>query len=405
MRKRLYTLEKPGLKMRLWGVLCFLLLLEVGLVSASVSLGVSPGVLNYDKVLKGGYARREITISTSKVEEVITAVEFEDSAITGWITLEPNTTNFTISQSKPYELAVIVIPPTNAENGNYSGVMHVRTQKLANLGSAMFGSAIKADITVRINVEVTGQEIASCYMGGLEIKDAEVGYPISVYATLSNDGNVMLSPVLELYVWDQMQQSLLLTKAMEDYTILPTLTQRVYYGVQNTLTPGQYWASVKVPQCGFSQLRTFDILNQGEISDKGELVALNSKPWAVAGELVPIIGVFKNTGERPEDVKLKIEIKKGKELVKAIETETLVVLEGETAEFKQYFLADVAGRYEVRGVAYYNKKISFETGTIINVKPAPIKKPNYYMWVIYLVMVLIIVVLVRKIVRERRGIY
>ena len=118
--------------------------------------------------------------------------------------------------------------------------------------------------------------------------------------------------------------------------------------------------------------------------------------------MVAIVGVFKNTGVRPEDVSLKLEIRKGDKLIKALDTETIRVLDGESQDFKQYFLAKEPGRYEVKGVAHYNKKLTFSRGTIINVKPAPRKKPNYYIWVVYGVMIFIIVILMRRIGRSRQ---
>ncbi|RLE42501.1 hypothetical protein DRJ48_03415 [Candidatus Woesearchaeota archaeon] len=377
-----------------------MLLILAPIVGASVSLGVSPGGLDFREVLKGGYARRVITVSTSKSEPVLTRITLEGE-IADWITFEPNTTEFYISEDKPYNIGVIVQPPENIENGNYSGVMHVRTEKLGSLGGAAFGAIIKADVTVNINVEITGQEILSCYVGGLDVRDAEEGYPIEVYASVANDGNVGITPLFEVYVWDQMRTTLLLTRTIEERRILPTTKERLLLTIPNSLKPGQYWISVRVPECRFSQLKTFDVLEPGGISDKGELVGINTKPWVSVGEVVPIIGVFKNTGNRSEEVKLKIEIYKDKQLVKVLETETLRVMDGETREFKQYFIPKVAGRYEVRGVAFYNKKVTFEKGGVINVKPELKPKPDYTLWAAYAIMLFLIIVLARKIYRER----
>ena len=51
------------MKMRVRIALLFMLLISLSYAAeASVSLGVSPGVLNYRDVLKGGYAQRTMTI-------------------------------------------------------------------------------------------------------------------------------------------------------------------------------------------------------------------------------------------------------------------------------------------------------------------------------------------------------
>ncbi len=378
------------------------LFLMTNLVVADISLGVSPGVIRFEEVLKGGFAHRKLTISTSKVEPVITAIRYEGE-LASWIRFSEEITNFTIAKDAPFEVDVIIEPPLNAENGNYSMEMHVRTQKLADLAGSQFGTAIKADITVKITVEVTGNEIRSCYVGGLELRDSETGYPLDLYATISNDGNTILSPLFEVFIWDQLQEKILLTSQMEDQSIYPTMQERIYYSITNDLPPGQYFVSVRVPECGFSQKKTFDILSPGGISDKGELVAVNTEPWVYVGDIVPIIGVFKNTGERAVDCVLKIVISKNDKVFKTIETETLQVLKGETQEFKQFFTPIEPGRYEVSVVGHYNKKITFEKGAIINVKPEKTKKPNFYIWPIYIIMLIVIILLVRNIVKSRTG--
>ncbi len=369
-------------------------------VLASVSLGVSPGLLNYKKVLKGGFARRSMTISTSLEQEVLTVFKLEGN-ISDWISLSPNDTEIYISKSKPYKVGVDIKPPETAENGNYTGIIHIRTEKLGYLGGAKYGSIIKADITVKVNVEVVGDQILSCFIGGVEVKDSEVGYPIDVYVQLYNDGNVQLSPLFEYSVWDQMQENLVQSNSQKASAVLPTITKKVYMGIDNQLNPGQYWLTLKVPECGFSTTRTFDIVEAGKIADKGELRAVNTKPWVTTGELVPIVGIFKNTGSRPEDVKLRFEIKKNNEIVSVLESETLKVLEGKSQNFQQYFLAKAPGRYEVNAVAYYNKKVSFEKGTIINVRPPLKKSPNYLLYSVYIIMIIIIVWLAKRIYNEK----
>ncbi len=387
---------------RFFMLLLIALLLNLQTSKGGVSLGVSPGMLNFQDMLRGGYAERAITISTSKEIPVLTTVKLE-KGVKDWVSLRPNVTRFNISRSAPFTLTVVVKPSANAENGNYTTNLHIRTEKLTSLTGVAYGSVIKADVNLKINIEITGRQIMKCYVAGVDVKDTEEGYPIAVYAYVSNQGNVIITPSVKLFVWDKYQKSLLVSDDYETEPILPTTKQREYIEVQNNLTIGQYWIKLSVPQCNFQTTKTFDVLKPGEISDKGELVKLNTKPWAEIGELVPIIGIFKNIGPRPVTAKLKIEIKKQGKIMKAFETEAKRVLDGDIEEFREYFIPEEPGRYEVNAVAEYNNKLSFEKGSIINVKPAEKEKQKYSLIVAYIIITLVIVGLVRKIYNAKKN--
>jgi hypothetical protein len=372
----------------------------------ALSIGVSPGKVNFQNMLKGGYAEKTVTISTNSDQELTGHFDVSGE-ISEWIRFEPNTTTITLSKTDPYKLRIIAEPPQDVRNGSYSGSITIVTDSFGNI-TGRAGGFIKAAVTLIINLGVTNQEISKCRAGGFNFKDSEIGYPIELELTIINDGNVRIKPIISVDIWDQMQEDLLLSKELVSDEILPTTESKVLRSLQNNLDIGQYWVSVGVDECGASDFLTFSVVEKGAIADKGILKQITNKVWAYVGETIQINAVFQNIGERKVFARFKGVIKLDDKIVKVIETEELDVLAGETTTFDIYFTPEKPGRYTLTGRVIYNKKLTFEKGSIINVNPAPVIPKEkgfagYLPLVLYVTIIITIIFIIRKIMKEKRN--
>ena len=389
-------------KLKIFFVFALAFMVSINYVNA-ISVGISPGRVKFENVLRGGYAQRITTITTGGDDELIVSFK-PQGEIKEWLKIDLNETQFRISKGKPFKLRLIAQPPSDVRLGNYSGSLEFVTESAGGI-SGRAGALIKTALTLQINLEVTGNQIISCRAGGFVFKDAEVNFPFEVGFTIINDGNVRLNPVLSLDVWDQLQEKLLLTKDIIGDEVLPTTEKAISRTLQNTLNEGQYWIDMKVQECKASSLSTFSVVEKGGIIDQGELKEILNKQSAFTNETVQITARFQNTGKRSVTAKFKGAIRLDDKIVKLIETDDVIVPAGETSDFDIFFTPQNPGRYTINGRIIYNKKITFEKGSAFDVNAAigseTPKKIPFFPLLIYVAMIITILFIVRKIIKEK----
>ena len=378
-------------------------ILAVILLSAAagaVSIGISPGRVKFDSVLKDGYAERTVTISTGSDEDLLATIK-PDPRVAEWVKFEPNETSFVVSKAKPYLLKIIVEPPEDLPTGNYSGAIEVITEGIVG-PSGRAGASIKTAVSLTLNLEVSGTQIVKCRSGGFSFNDAEVGFPFEMGATVINDGNVRLTPTIKINVWDQSQEKLIFTRDLAGDTVLPTTQRRTLRAIANNLAEGQYWVDIKIPECDAGFFNTFSVVEKGAIVDKGELADLiNLNPKSFTNDTVQVIAKFQNLGPRSVNAFFKGTIRLDDKIVRIITTDEILVPAGEFGDFDIFFTPEVAGRYVLSGRVVYNKKLTFEKGTIINVsqteEDAIKKKSGWLPLLIYIIIIVTLIFLIKKI--------
>ncbi len=354
-----------------WTFLTLYLLIILPVSVGAVSVGVNKATIHFSKVLRGGYAEDTFTVTTGSPEETSLEYQFVGEAA-DWLRLLPeNESDLVFSASKPLTLTVIVEPPVDAANGTYQAELRILTGPVVRTGGK-YGSSVRASFGVKISVEVVGEEVRSCIAGGFNIPDTEVEQPLELQASVKNTGNVQLLPTFNLDVWDQYQTKLVMTKSVTaDSRILPTKQETLFFQLSQDLPVGQYWARIEEPDCKGGGFLTFNVLERGGVSDKGELLRIDTKPWAGTDEIVRIAAVFQNLGARTVTAKFKGVIERDGRIVEAIETDPLNVKPSSVAELETFFNPEEPGQYQVKGRVVYNNKLTFEKSSVINVKPSP----------------------------------
>ncbi|MBN2052965.1 hypothetical protein JW756_05655 [Candidatus Woesearchaeota archaeon] len=386
-------------------ILAGILVLSSFFAEATV-IGANKGVITFKNVLKNGYAQEPITLTTDTDFNLSVTYKIEGD-IADWIRIEPAEQPFFISRTSQNTVLVIIEPPEDAKNQRYSASIRFLTGALAG-PEGQFGTAVRAAINIRLGVDITGQEIVACRAGGFEMEDVEEGYPLEFYAIFTNDGNVRLRPNFVLEFWNQDQTELVKTFNLTlNESILPTVQKKVFFQINNNLKIGQYWVKIRAPSCGEGDVGfiTVSVIERGGVSDKGELIEIDNAVWAKVGDIVPIDAVFKNLGSRVVSAKFKGTVTSGENIFKVIDTDPLDVMPGETVRIRTYFNPVQEGQYMITGRVLYNKKLTFEKSSVLNVNPSG-KPPSGQGigWVTILaILVVAIIILLILIIRKKKN--
>lgn len=388
-------------------VLLYLLCVLAALSCVSaVNIGISPGTAHFNKMLRGGYASRIVTVTTS-LEGNVSASYTAYGEVKDWVHFENDGNSFIFSRDNPYKMKVMIRPPADVQNGNYTGSVRIVTGHLGNLEGGT-GSLVKAAVSLQLRVEITGEEIIACRAGAFDIPSIEVGYPVEVSYTIINDGNVQLRPHIEVDIWDQLQERLLHSTEFSQDMVLQTEQERITKTIDIQLPIGQYWASISALECGVTQLVTFSVLEKGSIDDDARLVSLTTKPWVHVGDIVPVTALFHNLGVRSVFATFKGTAVLDDQVIQLIESDELQVPAGTVMNFSMFYKPRLPGQHEISGRVHYNRKLTYEKGTVMNVLPAE-EMPSYLPEGIRLVPVIVfisilalIVVLAARIRKQRR---
>ncbi|MFH1506731.1 MAG: hypothetical protein ABIE94_07160 [archaeon] len=398
-------------------VICIFILLILFILPdqvSAVAIGVNKAVVTFSDVLRGGYAEQTVLVNTDATYTVPVSYEMEGE-IADWFTILPNATDeLKVNRTRKLLLKMILNPPADVATGNYTGNMRVSLGISGDLPGAI-GTSIISAFLVKIKVEITGDEIVKCVAGGFEVVDTEIDFPTEFFATVRNQGNVRLSPSFILRIWDQDQETVMLSEEFKaGNNILPTTEEMIVKTLEFDLPIGQYWVDIESVECGNNVLRTFSIVERGGIIDQGEFVRLKAKGWAVTGEVVPINASFRNLGPRTVAAKFKGTASLNDQVIEVLESDELNVRPGETLLLQSFFKPEMAGRYTLSGRIIYNGKLTYERQATLNVN---FKSSNLgggdgsgVSWtviigLILVIVIIIILILIRTKQKSRRRVF
>lgn len=366
----------------------------------AVALGVNRASINFEDVLRGGYAEEVVTVTTDSQDMIEGEARLEGEA-GAWINFSASRFNF--SKDSPYELHVIVQPPIDAQVQTYPINMTIITGGIAHTDGKM-GTTVRASFRIPILLKMSGTEHLLCTGGGIDVLDTEVGRALDVKVGILNRGNVRIDPNITVEIWNKDQSKMIDSKTVDfGSRISPTTTQSVVSSLSFDLEASQYWAKVNVPMCDYSDLRTFDVLSPGGIKDDGEFLRIDAPAWANTGDIIPIKAYFRNKGARGLRAVFKGTISRADDssIVKVISTDEYVVDPDATAEMDTYFNPAVGGQYIISGKVFYNNKLTVERNTLINVNGSPVPEKNNYTLIVIVVLAIVILLLLIMIRRKK----
>ncbi len=334
------------------------------------SFAAGPGTIEYENLLKSGYAEAEIYANNP--EDVPVDVDLSAGGqVATWISFYP--ASLRLDPHETGKAIAIIRPPWDVANGQYNGtIMLVSRPDYEQTHDVQYGMNIETAITLRVSAEIIGEQIIDYSVSGVSVNSVEVGYAVPVTFSGKNNGNVRVIPLITVDIYDTNRSVLVLSKNITAESVMPTAknTETIYISTEN-IQEGQYWANISISVFDYvvaTKMITFDILEEGALTLAGELVQVTtSKLWANPEDIVRIDAVFKNTGQISAKAKFKGEVYLDDDLVGMIESDEMLVGVGDTVNLTTYYTPDVSGRYAVEGVVYYSGKSTYQKGTVINV--------------------------------------
>jgi len=350
-------------------------------VFSAASIGLSPGAAKFEGVLRGGYAEKTITLSTSSEMPLnceITATGPAEKWFSYRAGNELVLKEFVLNPRSHQTITIMVAPADDVPNGVYEGYITVVIKPNASISGGM-GSQISTGVSLKYSVEVSDVEHKNLVVNGVSItNDATTEEKGSSAAILEfsinvrNDGNVRLTPKFHIDLLSEDKGQILQSLEQADKLILPTTSQDRLISFPHNLTIGKYWAKFTASvddQIIYETVLPFEVLERGSLRVRGTLVQVSlNKIWVYTGEIVEINASFKNDGVVSTPV-----VFKGKALLDGtveglIESDEVEAAPGETVDLATYFTPKKPGRYTITGKASFSKKQSAEKSSILNVR-------------------------------------
>lgn len=366
------------------------------------AIGVSPGVISFNKLVRGGYAEKALTVSTAGGDDLTLKVE-AGGAVKDWISFEPTDAQVILPKKSAKSILVKINIPNTARNGQYEGEVIIST--LVSQGSdtsGVSGARFMPGLIVRIELTVTGEEVSGYDIKSVSVKDTEQNYPVEFNINVENTGNVVITPKLHIAILNSERKEIGKSIDYSEIAILPTTSKQFTIKMPTKgMDTGAYYSKV-TSDLGHEQTLFFQILAPGTLALRGSLeqVLLN-KIWVKPAETVKVEATFSNDGELFIDTaKLKGEIYVidptygTKEMIGVFEGDSMTVPLGEKVTLSAYFTPSKPGRYSIEGYVMYSGKRTDVKSTVLNVLEEPVNYTLYYL-LIGVVVILVVFYLTR----------
>ncbi len=371
----------------------------LGLISfaSAANIGVSPASLDFNNVLRGGYAEDHIFVSASVKGGIDVDVE-PIGEIKDWINVSESF--FKVEEGVPYDLGIYILPPADTPNGNYSGFLRVKTGIFQQGKENHLTGQVLSSIDLKIDVEIIDEEIINCGILNANIEAIEEGYASFLNMNLRNKGNIWISPDVLVDVWDRDQTEIVYSDTYRFDRILPTHEGSSLFEIDSRgFEVGQYFVEISVPKCLSEKFISFDVLEEGSLRANGIFTSLLSRGEGMVGEVVPLEASFKNVGEKSVSARFVGDILFENKIIETIETEKIEVPVGAVDRFSLRFVPEKQGKYLVKGQVYYDGKRTFEKENVINVYGSP---TSIWFYVVVSFFMIGIVFLFYMLVKEKK---
>jgi len=353
-----------------------MLILALMTAQYATAIGVSPGTVAIDNMVRGGYAERTLMLSTAGNQEITFTLQ-ADGEIKDWISFVSNETQLVLRRKSALPIKVRINVSSNAQGGQHDGRIIITTLYTGNETVNVSGARFMPGLIVRVTLNVTDVIIRGYAIRSLSVKNTEQDYPVEFTLSVENTGNVIVTPNLRITLLDSEMRTLNRTLDYHDTPVLPTIIQQFFIQMPTKgLRLDDYYANV-TSDLGYENMLSFKILPQGTyLIFKGILDGMSANTTqTAAGENVNIMASFRNDGDaRIEEAKLKAEVYltseewDTKKLAGVIEGKPRSVEKGENSTLSAVFTPKQPGTYLLEGVVVYSGKRTDVKTLLINVK-------------------------------------
>jgi hypothetical protein len=367
------------------------------MVSNASALGVSPGTIEFNKMVRGGYGEKTLTVSTAGSEDIVMKLEAA-GAIKDWLSFDPMESQIVLPKQSGKAITVKINVPNTARNGEYEGTVVISTLYQGAAGSSdVSGAHFMPGVIVQVKLTIIGEEIMGYDLKSVSVKDTEQNYPVEFNINVENTGNVVVTPKLHIAILDGERKDTGKSLDYAETQVLPTTTKQFSIKMPTKgMDVGAYYGKI-TDDLGHEQTLFFQVLAPGTLAIVGDLTQLSlNKIWVQPQETVKIDAQFQNTGQVFIDsAKLKTEVYQvdptynTKALVTVTEGEPLSVAVGATVDLSAYFTPQKAGRYSIEGTVIYSGKSTEVKSSVLNVLEEAKNYTLYYLLIGAVVLLLV----------------
>jgi len=347
-------------------LITLLLLLLSGITLFPVvatGIAVTPSHLEISDALRGGEFERNITIYNPDPE--ITSYTLSASGDAGlWISFfkqdDPTSPvdRVTIPGNENVRILVKFTIPEDAANGEHKATIIV-TSVPAEEASGGSGQVVSLAAPVAVTIIVTGEQILSGVVDGINTDDVEVKYPLRIKVQFHNTGNVVATPLITVKIATQ-DGTTINNFTSSEFNVKPQKHETILLEWDTTgKEPGDYIANISVT-LGDSVIKqeqlNFAILPTGTLTRTGTITELKLGDEPDLGVLTMIQATFVNTGQIDTMAKFVGEVYHNDILVDTLQSEELLVAVGNMEFLEAYFKPDQPGEYRIKGYVIYEGK-------------------------------------------------
>lgn len=382
------------------------LLIVIVMSQTALSIGISPGLLNFDNVFRGGYGEKTLTLSTGGDEDLFVVAKFEGQGAP-WLTLQPNLVNARLKKDSPISFKVKLQLPPTVGTGCYNASLVVSTVSSENISAGgVSGAKFMPGLIVPIIINVTGEELLDYEVTRFTVGDAEKDELIEYSIVVKNKGNVMVTPNMTVEILSADKSKVITTAEVNAISILPSTEGAIDGSLSSEgMKIGTYWLRL-TPYIRDRVLNKrevdFKIVEVGTISLTGVFSDLIIPQKAVPGDKIKITAYFNNTCDKVLEAQSSCEVLVAGKLLDTVESKTLRVSSGSVAELTSYFDVPSEGNYNFRCYIDYQNK---QTDTIerVLVAGATASQSDYSSYIIYILVGLTTLILIYILYSRFKG--
>jgi hypothetical protein len=220
----------------------------LGAHTAFAGFGVTPPYVRNDTLTRGSDFTKKITlVRGDPLEDLKAEITLNIPGATGWFSVDRGTEFILPAGEKNVPILVTVRVPENAEYGEYTGNIRVRTSSLAEKSGVSIALGAQIDVLIRVVDRIYDFEVRR-----VEIQDAEEGrrkwwldYPgrVTFLMHVENTGNAPVAPSrVDFKIYSRQDKQLLETVsnigAISE--VQPFDTTKVAAYLPTFLPPGGY---------------------------------------------------------------------------------------------------------------------------------------------------------------------
>ena len=343
--------------------LFFLSLLLVLGSGFCVGIGVSPGSIELDNILRGGYAEAPFYIANPNDLPVNVSV-WVDGDVNEWT--EAVGADF-VEANDVGQYKLVFTPSNDIPVGDYECKIYISAESNTEVSGGT-GSVLSVGSIIPVYLNINDEQIQKPVLKKFNLEENEECKPVHVNIMLENKGNVRVKPRydFDLYTkngsfvkdFTRTASDLLPGQDRTDSFILNTKLQEI-----KCIPDGEYTLTLNFYDDGAivaSSEKEFKIYPSGTFSIQGDLLNIDYDRSVSKGSLVKVVATFENIGESAINAKLKGEIYKEEELLDVFESDEYTIGVGDTSELEAYFKPDVSGELTLKTWVQFEGKKTTE---------------------------------------------